>query len=116
MPVKQPFIITSPDLAATDRDWWFVDPHAGPKMRSSLVAVVFFGWTQRTLNLKLNQIKDEYDIPFQENRGKVAGRLFTLYDVERINRLFLNRGIIDYRKFYGATQILKAMGANHNLI
>lgn len=85
-------------------------------MTSAVVSMVFYGWSPRTLNLRLNQIKDEYDLPINTKPGKYKGRYFRLYDVERITRVFLNRGIIDYRKFYGATQILKAMGANHNLI
>lgn len=93
-----------------------MDPSAGPVMTAATVALVFYGWTSRTLNNKLNLVKDEYDIPFTENGRKIAGRKFTLYDVERITRLFLNRGIIDYRRFYGAVQILTWMARNHDLI
>lgn len=82
-------------------------------MRPTEVAKFFYGWTTRTLNNKMNIIKDEYDIPFEDFHH---GRRFSLYDVERITRLFLNRGIIDYRKFYAAMQVLTAMGANHNLL
>lgn len=115
MPVSQPFIITSPDLGPPGREWWFNDPQAGPIFEPSVVATVFYGWTSRTLQLKLDKIKDEYDIPKTSPRN-FPGRQFRLYDVERINRIFLNRGIIDYRRFYGASQILTWMGRNHDLI
>lgn len=85
-------------------------------MSTGTVAMVFYGCTRHTLNYKLRQIKDEYDLPIEQLMKKNAGRRFTLYDIERITRIFLNRGIIDYRKYYAATQIFKAMGALYNLI
>lgn len=93
-----------------------MDPEAGPAMTSSIVSMVFYGWSIESLNLKLNKIKDQYDIPFTETQRFIAGRKFRLYDVERISRAFLNRGIIDYQRFYGANQIYVWMGRNHRLI
>lgn len=92
-----------------------MDPTAGPEMTAAVVSLVFFGWTSATLNLKMNKIKDEYDIPRTGDRH-FPGRKFRLYDIERISRIFLNRGMIDYRRFYAAVQIVTWMARNHDIL
>jgi hypothetical protein len=116
MAVSQPFVVTSPDVGPPGREWWLNDPTAGPEMSNAIVSLAFYGWSPATLNLKLLKIKDEYDIPRVNNGRKIPGRKFRLYDVERMTRLFLARGIIDYRRFYNAQQILVAVARNYNLI
>lgn len=85
-------------------------------MTATTVATVFYGWAARTLNAKLVQVKDEYDIPLVENSRRFAKREFSLFDIERITHLFLNRGIIDYRRFHSAIQILTCMARNYDLV
>lgn len=111
--MKQPFVITSPELGPTDREYWIIDPDVGPRMGATFVGMAFYGWKHTTFNTYFAKIREDYPVPFQSVQH---GRRFSLYDVERISRLFLNRGIIDYRKFYSATQVLKAMGSNYGLI
>jgi hypothetical protein len=114
--MPKPLVVTYPKDTPAGRDYWIMDPEAGPELMSTAIGMYFYGVSRHTLNVMMNKIADEYEVSMVKESRNYLVRKYRLYDVERMSHIFLKRGLINYQKFHNAMNVLKAVGNNYKLL